>query len=70
MNLLDTALLPVVIGVTEVIKRAGLPIKFVPLFAVVFSVTFGYFFDYGWLNSLVAGLASVGLYSGVKNTLE
>lgn len=70
---------PVIVGVVEVVKRvSGIEDKFVPVVALGLGIasSFGLQF-YGeapWfialIRGIVIGLSSVGLFSGVKNTLE
>lgn len=64
------------VGLTEVIKRVGMPDRFVPLTAVVVGIVLVVL---GGLTSLTSlsilagiaiGLSAVGLYSGVKNTIK
>jgi len=67
-------LLALTMGAVEAVKRIGLNSKFLPIFAIIF----------GWalcaiarmpftelvVGGLMIGLGSVGLYSGVKNTIK
>ena len=67
----------ITVGLVQVVKQVGLPSRFLPLTALVFGV------GLAWLtvsvtsiglpnliiSGLIAGLMSVGLYSGVKNTV-
>lgn len=64
----------IITGLTEVIKRLGLPTRFVPLTAVILGVIYGGFV-LGWsvdpiLTGIIAGLSAVGLYRSVQKTLE
>lgn len=70
------AIVGVIIGLVEVLKRTGLPKKFLPLASLVFGVLAGIFyvspndFKSGILIGIMLGLSSCGLYSGTKNTIE
>ena len=61
-----------VLGLTEVVKRLGLPRKMLPLFAVVLGAGVAMLASgvttTAILNGIVAGLSSMGLYSGTKAT--
>ncbi|MGE5417079.1 MAG: hypothetical protein ACM3UZ_10000 [Acidobacteriota bacterium] len=70
-------IIPVINGLAEVMKRAGLPNKFVPLLAVVMGLAAGIFLrDMGEpiapaiIEGLVMGLSAVGMYSGTRNVLN
>lgn len=74
--MLDITLgVPLIIAIAELAKRTGLSIKYVPLFAVIFSVAAFYLFGVGEVGSrvlegVITGLSAVGLYSGVKTTVK
>jgi len=68
----------ITLGLVQVVKQLGLSAKFAPLVALGFglglsaltvSIT-----NLSWpmviVSGLIAGLTSVGLYSGVKNTVQ
>ena len=67
-------LVPVMVGLNELLKRSGLPSRYVPLS----SMFMGYFFSFLYLApgdfkralllGTVLGLSSIGLFSGAKNT--
>jgi uncharacterized membrane protein (DUF441 family) len=72
---------PVTVGIVEVAKRAGLPVRWAPVFALIAGVVLALLAAWGnvlggyegnWarvaLGGLLAGLAASGLYSGVKTT--
>lgn len=67
-------LVPVILGLVEVVKISGLPRRFLPLVAAILGVGYSLLVNGLTLESgilgLVAGLSSVGLYSGVTNTLQ
>lgn len=67
-------LVPVVVGVTQVVKMSGLPTQWIPLTSLVLGVL-GAFLIGGWafsgavvLQGIIAGLSASGLWSGVKTT--
>lgn len=76
MEIYDIAIIPLIIGVTELVKRLGLPDKFAALFSTVLGVVIGLVYvapenpPKAILVGLSMGLAASGLYSGVKNTVE
>ena len=59
----------VVMSVTEAVKRAGLPKRFVPSFSILLGVAFGFVTGIGWLNGIVVGLTAGGVWSGTKATV-
>jgi hypothetical protein len=72
-----TILTAIIIGLTEALKRAfKIDKRFIPLVAVALSIFLGGTAGFWGLSSLnfieaiVAGLTSVGLYSATKNTLN
>ena len=68
-------LVPVVLGVVQVIKIVGLPIRFAPLLSLVLGVV-GAFLIGGVsvgliiLQGIMAGLSASGLWSSVKSTFS
>ncbi len=68
------ALVPVLVGLNELLKRSGLPSRFIPLSSMVMSYIFSFFYlangDYkqALILGTVLGLSSIGLFSGTKNT--
>jgi hypothetical protein len=67
-------LVALVMGLTEVAKRTGLRVRYLPLFAVIASVVMSGLY-YGFSESsmmmgVVAGLSSMGLFSGTKATVK
>ena len=76
MDIYDVAIIPLIIGVTELVKKLGLPNKFAALLSAVLGVVIGLVYvapndpAKGVLVGLSMGLAASGLYSGVKNTVE
>jgi len=76
MQVYDVAIIPLIIGVTELAKKLGLPNKFAALLSAVLGVVIGLVYVApenpleGVLVGLSMGLAASGLYSGTKNTVE
>jgi L-cystine uptake protein TcyP (sodium:dicarboxylate symporter family) len=76
MEIYDVAIVPLIVGVTELFKRLGLPTKFSAVVAAILGVVIGIVYvapdniAEGVLVGLSLGLAAAGLYSGVKNTVE
>lgn len=72
----DVAVVPLIIGLVSVLTSIGLPKKFAPVVSLVLGVLAGVIYvapndpAQGAIVGLALGLASVGLYSGAKNTLE
>lgn len=70
------ALIPVIVGVVELLKRIGLPVKWAPLAALALGQAAGLLYVApgdplkGVLAGVVLALAAVGLWSGPKNTVE
>lgn len=70
------ALIGLIVGLVEVLKRAGLPKRFLPLSSLIFGVAAGIFYinpedlRAGIIVGLMMGLSASGLYSGTKNTFE
>ena len=70
------ALIPVLVGLSELLKRSGVPHRFIPAAAM----GLGYFFAFlylapgepkkGLIIGTVLGLAAIGLFSGTKNTFQ
>jgi len=63
----------VVLGLTEVAKKAGLPSKYSPIIALVLAIGFNFLIlmigetnQELLINALIAGLSAMGLYSGGK----
>lgn len=77
MNFLTPAVLvlvPIVIGLVEVVKRIGLNTKYLPLVAVILGVA-GVLGLEGInvtsvMGGIVVGLSAVGLFSGTRATIQ
>lgn len=75
--LLQGALVPVIIGLVEVMKRSGMPTRFAPAASIVLGVASiflipmpGVSIGIIILQGVVVGLAGAGLYSGTKTTVK
>lgn len=70
------ALITMIIGIVEILKRTGLPKKLLPLSSLLIGVISGVFFMYptdlraGIFTGIMLGLSASGLYSGTKHTIE
>ena len=66
-------LIPIIVGISQVIKNIGFPSKFIPLLNVLIGVgiSFLVFEGIGWheqvLQGLVVGLSASGIYDQSKN---
>jgi hypothetical protein len=73
-ELFNLVIIPIIIGIVEVVKMAGLPIKYSPLVSLALGLFFGIFyvesFREGLIIGLMVGLSATGLYSGSKNVLN
>lgn len=68
------ALVPIVIGLVEVIKRIGLVERYLPITAIVLGVVgvgaLTGFSAVSVIEGIVIGLSSVGLFSGGRATIQ
>jgi len=70
------AMIGLIVGLVETLKRAGLPKRFLPLSSLFFGVIAGTIYIHptnlkaGIIVGLMMGLSASGLYSGTKNTFE
>lgn len=72
------ALLPIIIGLVEIVKQFNIPKKYMPIISIVIAEAISLLFlmngdtDYqkAILIGLQMGLAAVGLHSGVKNLTQ
>lgn len=67
-------LVPVVLGVVQVIKKTGLSTRWSPLLSLVLGVVGALAIAKGYsadavIQGLIAGLSAAGLWSGTKATL-
>lgn len=71
---LKLLIIPVLVGILEVFKKLGLPVKYVPvlslLLGVLASVSVSGLAVENFIQGLVYGLSACGLYSGTKSTFE
>lgn len=81
INVLITpaAQIALIIGIAEVIKRLGLPKRWIPLIDLILGLisgicVYGLHLNYDIVESIVIGLAmglsACGLFSGVKNVIK
>lgn len=72
----DVVLIPLIMGIVELFKKAGVSRKILPFIALVIGIVVGvvYVTDFDWKQGVLVGamlgLSSSGLYSSSKNTLE
>ena len=74
-ELYGIGIIPIILGVVEVFKRAGVNQKYSPLVSIMLGLAFGWLMFLGEpakavVYGLMFGLSAVGLYSGSKNTNE
>lgn len=74
-------LVPIIVGILEVLKRTGLPSRFIPLTSLLIGVAAGVIdaatrpgatpqsISVGVLQGAILGLSAVGLYSGTQATM-
>ena len=76
--LTPVAQVALIIGIAELVKKVGLPSRWIPLVDVglgllsgilVYGVALGYGILNGVLVGLAIGLSACGLFSGIKNVL-
>ena len=70
-----SAMVAVIVGMAEAVKRLGLPARFVPLLNIGLGVAATCAFGDAMLAEnvfagVVTGLTASGLYSGVKNVMQ
>lgn len=77
--LTPTAQVALIIGIAELVKKAGLETRYIPLIDLVlglasgicvYGVMQGYGIANGVLIGVALGLSACGLFSGVKNLTE
>ncbi|HLR79422.1 MAG TPA: hypothetical protein VK119_02420 [Bacillota bacterium] len=72
----DVALIPLIVGLVELLKGFGLPKKWLPIVSILFGITAGVLYVHpddlkgAIIVGLMLGMAASGLYSGTKNTIE
>ena len=76
MELYDVVLVPLIVGLVQLLKITGLKKRFLPLASLVFGVLGGVFYIFpqdikaGILVGIMMGLSASGLYSGGKAMVE
>ncbi|MFS8501313.1 MAG: hypothetical protein FWJ59_05840 [Caldicoprobacter sp.] len=76
MTIYDVAIIPLIVGIVELLKQVGLPSKFAALVSAILGIVIGMVYlspddiKKGILVGLALGLAASGLYSGTKSTAE
>lgn len=76
MTIYDISIIPLIVGIVELLKQIGLPSKFAALVSVLLGIAIGVVYispddiKKGILVGLALGLAASGLYSGTKSTVE
>ena len=77
--LTPVAQVALIIGLAEIIKRVGFPVKYIPLIDLalgivsgicVYGIAMEYGFIYGVIVGISLGLSACGLFSGIKNVTE
>ncbi|MBO0994626.1 hypothetical protein [Bacillus sp. SD088] len=72
----DILIIPLIIGLVEAFKIAGVSKRFLPLIAIGIGNVIGIVYvteldlKQGILVGTILGLSASGLYSGTKNTIE
>ncbi len=75
IEIYDMTIVPVIIGLVQLAKMAGLKPKYAPFLAILLGIAFALiYFQVSMkdriLLGLVFGLSASGLYSGSKNLAE
>lgn len=74
LSIYDTTVIPAIIFVIWVVIQVGFPKKLAPVIALVLGVVAGLSLVglsvEGFIAGVLLGAASVGFYSGTKNTVE
>lgn len=72
----DVAVIPIIVGLVELLKGVGLPKKWCPVASVVLGIVGGVVYlcpsdvKMGIISGLVIGLSASGLYSSGKNMVN
>ncbi len=71
----NIAIIPLILGLVELFKRAGVSNRLSPFVAVILGVLAGIFYittdiKQGIIIGLMLGLSASGLYSGSKNFVQ
>jgi len=76
MEYAGIAIVPLIIGLSEVIKKIGFNQKFIPVVNLILGLAAGIFFlnpedlKAGIIQGIFIGLSASGLYSGTKNIVQ
>jgi len=76
MEIYDVVLIPLIIGMVELLKMYGMKKRLLPPIALLFGIVGGIFYVYpedikaGILVGVMMGLSASGLYSGGKAVVE
>ncbi len=64
--------IPIIIGITEAIKRLGVPSRLMPIISMFLGVGYSYLISgdlNNWSEGLVVGLSACGLWDFGKKTM-
>ena len=74
MEFQNATLIPIILGITELIKKIGLPSQYAPLFSLGLGIGLTYILGTTGpqmiINGLILGLSASGLYSTGKTGAE
>lgn len=74
MELYGIGLIPLIMGVSEVLKKAGINEKFIPIVDLILGIGAGFLLSSNVKEAIVygifMGLSASGLYSGIKNVKQ
>lgn len=76
LQVYDVVLIPLIIGMVELLKMYGMKRRLLPIMALIFGILGGIFYIYpndpkaGILVGIMMGLSASGLYSGGKAVVE
>lgn len=74
MEINEAIVIPIIVGIVEMMKKMGLPGKYSPIVSIVLGIggifLLGGFSVESGLRGLVFGLSASGLYSGSKAVLK
>lgn len=71
---LQLALIPILIGINQVVKVLGLPKRFIPVASIILGIGISFVvpgvvtLSVAVIGGIVIGLSAVGLYSGTRAT--
>ncbi|MBS4209453.1 hypothetical protein [Bacillus sp. FJAT-50079] len=72
----DVVLIPLIMGIVEMFKKAGVNKKYLPFIALAIGIIIGVVYvaamdwKQGVLVGMMLGLSASGLYSGAKSTMK